>query len=738
MQTPPRRRRETILLAILAIASVLPLRFYVESRVWFLAEFGTLLALFAAVELIKTFGAESGRSKLLTSSATTLLAIAPVLFAILARSFGSAIAFEMSTLSAFGSVSLAVAVAAKTDRTRAMSLVASGFLVLFATSISEHSQAVWIAVAWMSVCVWHLVANHWEKLDVCLPDSVRPTVGVRPASVLVAVVLCIAGGLAVRNHVGPANRMTNGVMPTSGGSKWSDPAARSGIGSGDAAIAAKDHAESFGAVESEIFLESTESSLFDMVNEMIGEPKQKMKWDRRQAMGNENLIPMHDQAAKSEKGGSSFSTDRMPPKKHRHFEDAKENAVIQWAGPTGIRLAMERFDTFDGVDWTNTVDRSNDKLSQREIDKKVWFFDPKLESRALSDSDLVTVNLLKVLRLDSTRFPAPMMTAGLHIKDVNRQDFFGIEHDGSLFMPERDKIPPLTVVNLASIQVMEDELWDRLAGNQTKVDASQQATSDSASHPYQQLQDIVDELRTEFTFDRNTPILTANPVEEFLQTRRGGDHLFATVAALKAREIGLQSRLVTGFYVPPDAYDISAGHANITPEDVHFWVEIKLDDGRWFELEPTPGYEPPVYKPSLWLSTKRFAAAHWMHGLLIAALGVVTYLTRLIWIDWLLTAAWSLSLLLPSRKQLGIAMRIVETRASLIGKARPTGKPQRDWLETLVIRNLHMRDHVQQFCDVADQATFGKPAPIDRRRVNSLVRALNTKQLKSVTNETMA
>ncbi|KLU06688.1 putative transglutaminase-like enzyme [Rhodopirellula islandica] len=738
MLTSPRKRTEIILLAILAIVAVVPLRFFVESKLWFLTEMGTLLVLLAVAEVVKTFGVESGRSKLVSSFATTLLAITPLLFATLARTFGSPIAFEMSALSAFGSVSLAVAIAATTDRTRSMSLVASGFLVLFATSISEHPHAVWLAVAWMSVCVWHLVANHWEKLDVCLPDSVRPAVGVRPASVLVAVALCVAGGLVVRDRVGPANRMTNGVMPTSGGSKWSDPAARSGIGTGDAAIAAKDHAESFGAVESEIFLESTESSLFDMVNEMIGEPKQKMKWDRRQAMGSENLIPMHDQAAKSEKGGASFSTDRMPPKKHHHIEDAKENAVIQWDGPTGIRLAMERFDTFDGVDWTNSADHFNNQLSRQEIDQHVWFFDPHMKSRAFSNSDLVSVNLLKVLRLDSTRFPSPMMTAGLHIKDINRQDFFGITNDGSLFMPERDKIPPLTVVNLASIQVMEDELWERLPRCVTEVEGHPTLDPASTPHPYEQLQAIVHRLRTEFTFDRNTASLTDNPVEEFLESRRGGDHLFATAAALQAREIGLQSRLVTGFYVRPDSYDFTAGHANITPEDVHVWVEIQLDDGRWFELEPTPGYQPPIYTPSLWLSTKRFAAAHWIHGCLLIAIGAVIFLTRLIWIEWLLATIWSLSLLLPSKHQLRIAMRIVETRARLIGKARPTGKPQRDWLESLVARDVGLHDHVQQFCDVADQAVFGAPTPIDRRQLSSVVRGLKTKQLKSIPSETTA
>ena len=112
--------------------------------------------------------------------------------------------------------------------------------------------------------------------------------------------------------------------------------------------------------------------------------------------------------------------------------------------------------------------------------------------------------------------------------------------------------------------------------------------------------------------------------------------MFATVAALKAREIGFQSRIVTGFYVRPNSFDIAAGHANVMPKDVHVWTEIQLDDGRWFEIEPTPGYREPVYTPSTWLVAKRFATAYWMHGLVIVGVFILLFFTRLVWIEWLL------------------------------------------------------------------------------------------------------
>lgn len=261
---------------------------------------------------------------------------------------------------------------------------------------------------------------------------------------------------------------------------------------------------------------------------------------------------------------------------------------------------------------------------------------------------------------------------------------------------------------------------------------------DTEPTPYQQLQSIVEHLRSEFVFDRTVETKTEKPIEEFLRTRRGGDHLFATTAAIMAREIGLESRLVTGFYVRPTAFDITAGHASVLPDDVHVWVEIKLDDGRWFEIEPTPGYAQPIYTPSLWLVTKRFAAAHWIHVLGIIAIAIFGWLTRLIWIESILAALWKLTWGMRPKRQLTIAMRIIETRAWLTGKRRPVGKPQRDWLESLASSNDELRIGVRQFCDAADRTIFGSATALDRASMTCLVRSLTARTFQTLGKQVIA
>lgn len=724
MPTWSRRRIETVGLAVWGIAAVIPLRFPVEPRGWLLAELGSLGLVLLIAETARKLRARDGRATRFPYGATAVLGSLPVVFAIAARVGGSPIAIEMSTLTTCGAVSLAIAVAALTDRTRSLSLILSGFLVLFCVSISDHRYAAVWPMVWMLGCIWHLIANHWERLDLAMPDAVQRNWTLRPSILISTLLLLALGAYAVKDRMAASQRLGIGLLPTSGGSRWSDPAARSGVGSGDAAIAARDHAESFGAVDSDIFLESTESSLFDMVNDMLGEPKQRNQWERRQAVGHERLIPSHQRSARSEQGAGSFSTERLPPQRHQHFQDAREPSVVQWDGPTGIRLAMQRYDSFDGSQWFQSAKLARQPLTRVDIDDAPWFFDPRLRTFVTDHPDATSVGLLKIIRLDSQRLPVPMLTAGVHIKQVDRQDFFGITDDGSFFMPGRQRVPPLTVVHVASTTLSEDAIRRHLvpsrsepprggpnaAGSLTTADALtslvRTATAGWTS-PYDQLDACLAKLRQEFTFDR-AGASSARSLAEFLQTRRGGDHLFATTAALMARELGLSSRLVTGFYVRPNAFDPGAGHASILPRDVHVWAEVQLADGRWFEIEPTPGYRPPSYRPSWALRCRQFAAAAWpllVGGLLVLA---ALYRTRGLWIDWGLTAIWSLTGWLRPRQRVRLAIRIIETRARLAGQRRPSGKSQRAWLEQLTLADARLAAAARKFCDAADHLFFGR------------------------------
>ena len=732
-----RCRKEAAILAIISLIAVWSIRIPIEPVFWY--AFELVVACAFAIALC---WASNERRRFRIG---LYLFMSPVAVGLAARHFGSPVPYEMTAITTLGLGALALALISKTHRNLAMSIVSSGFLVLFAALISEQANALPVALIWISFCLWHMVANHWERVSACTPVEVHRGKSVRPLTVAVGIVLFVIGGLFFHGRATDANRFTWGFMPTSGGSEWSDPAAMSGVGSGDAAIAAKDHAESFGAVESEVFLESTESTLYDMFSDSIGQPKRKSKWERRQGMTSEKVIEAHKRTAKSERGGGSFSTSRTKPEIPPSLRDANERSVIQWIGDTGIRLSMNRYDTFDGTDWSQHESWKNEYLARVAFGEEAWYFDPRQKNQVIASKfQFSHGGIVKVLKLDSTRIPTPMMTAGVHIKDVDRPDFFGIDDDGTFFMPGRIKIPPLTVLHVASTHIMEDELLsskalvlhpnhvpteDLTAGQKLAATLANEVSKDEEL-PYLKLRAIVDHLRTEYSFDRQSESVDADPLHEFLTRKRGGDHLFATAAAVMAKSVGFNARLVSGFYVRPQGFDVGQGHASVVPEDVHVWVEVQLDDGRWMEIEPTPSYREPIYQPSHWLLAKQFAIAYWIHGLATLVGGTFLFLTRVVWFEIFARLLWLVVGAFSSRIRVRVLLWILHRRGILAGKPRQSGCPQRDWILALVRHDEQLESDARTCCDAADRLIFGEQLVDDwSSSANLLIRQLTTRYI---------
>lgn len=758
-----RRHIETIALAVVGLASVVPLRVNVESAWLFRTEMISVVTLTIVTLLFRRL-----------RFARLIIPLVPILTAVVARSgHATPIAMEMTALTVLGCVAISMATLVRQPRIQSLSLVVGGFLTLFCASISDSRYAIVLPIVWMIGCVWHLIANHWERLDLAMPQTVTRNWTLKPSTILLTVSVLLVGGYVAAGRFTESSRLSGGFMPTSGGSKWSDPAARGGVGTGDAAIAAKDHAESFGAVDSDIFLETTESTLFDMFNDLIGEPKKrKVRWERRQGMGNENAVPTHEKAAKSEKGSGSFSTEREPPKRHLHLRDATGRSVIQWDGPTGIRLAMHRYDTFDGQQWTQTEDQSVSHLRRVDIGDAAWFFDPAKRRFLTSNPDSLNVGLLKVIKLKSNRLPVPMMATGVHIKEVDRTDFFSLAEDDSFQMPGRDQIPPLTVVHVASMLPSEDELREGLVPQTLEpsmaMDADEsidriirEATA-GQDNAYDRLFGCIRWLRENCRHDSAGTMASAgsestgnrqglstssagvnrqpsndkSALHRFLNSRRGGDYLFATSAALMARELGLRSRLVTGFYVRPDSYDWAAGHTSVSPADAHVWVEVQLADRRWFALEPTPGYVQPDYRASWWLRGKQFLAETWPTITVFGLLSLGTYFTRRVWVDWLFVFVWRLAVFLRPRQRLRLAIGIIERRAALAGHGRPTGVSQRAWLEGFTHHDAAIAAAADRFSDAADELFFGGGTQRSMDAATSVVNLLRVDAIRKLIQET--
>ncbi len=199
-----------------------------------------------------------------------------------------------------------------------------------------------------------------------------------------------------------------------------------------------------------------------------------------------------------------------------------------------------------------------------------------------------------------------------------------------------------------------------------------------------QIEAVVSNLRQHYTHDR---LATAAPasidvVADFLLgSRRGPDYLFASAAVVMIRSLGYPARLVSGLYAVPDRYDPRTRHTPVTSNDVHVWAEVRIPNGHWVAVEPTPDYEllPPTFpwselivkvlkRMGYWVQAAWQLPAGWKASCLQACspggggcsngLGVLTFA------------------LFPDREPRGRvlrALRMVERRARWAGHPRPPG-----------------------------------------------------------------
>jgi hypothetical protein len=176
-------------------------------------------------------------------------------------------------------------------------------------------------------------------------------------------------------------------------------------------------------------------------------------------------------------------------------------------------------------------------------------------------------------------------------------------------------------------------------------------------------------------------------VEHFLlSSRRGPDYLFASAAVVLLRATGHRARLVTGLYARPDRYDPKTRHTPVAAEDVHAWAEVQSSGGVWVPVEPTPGYyllDPPrSWSQALivlaWAAWDR-AKGQKAPAALAALLAAAAFAFRRDLADAAATLAWRAGAYGPPRRVVVRTLELLERRARLGGRPRPSGETLRRW-----------------------------------------------------------
>jgi protein-glutamine gamma-glutamyltransferase len=219
---------------------------------------------------------------------------------------------------------------------------------------------------------------------------------------------------------------------------------------------------------------------------------------------------------------------------------------------------------------------------------------------------------------------------------------------------------------------------------------------------------ILSKLRSEFTLDpaRTLDDGCSDAIDFFVEGKRGPAFLFATTAALMLAKVGFESRVANGFYIDSEDYDPNSSHYAATSKNLHWWTQIRLADGTWLSLEPSPGFDPPREHFRWWDRIAQVGHAialgvtshPFISCLVIATCGLVR-LCRKSLADTAFTLAYRLASLVSDECRFRWAIWLIEKRASLAGVGRPSSQTPKRWFPKLVETSERERSSIEQLIE---------------------------------------
>jgi hypothetical protein len=455
--------------------------------------------------------------------------------------------------------------------------------------------------------MWWLMGRSWSRLQSKAPGPSQreiplPAKAVATATALLVVLL---GGFAFRH--GQATTAIDGFMPTSGGRRWSDPFAMGGVNDGDQMVSARSNASSFGPIESELFLESQQPSIYDVFNDLYNEPVERKKMRSRAIpLAPSDSKENHSKLAENERAAREFSTvrrsrgDRPTPK---DLKDLGSDALFYVSGRAPLHLMHEVFDTWDGDTLSYRGNDSFPDLALNWIANQAWVqcgCGPT-ESRLFASH--LENYVLRYARIRTPRVMSPSQLQRVHLDRLHTANFFRWSEDGVIRFVDQD-VPRLTVLHAASRPIRrrllaDESFWcDRrsLPPTNPQLLTLIKSWTCAAKTDWQRIDAVVQGIRATCQLDRDQGMEAEveDVVAEFLlRAKAGPDYLFAVSAATLLRQMGYHTRVIAGFYARPENYLRTADATAVLATDAHFWPEVKTASGIWVPLEPTPGYHIP-------------------------------------------------------------------------------------------------------------------------------------------------
>jgi protein-glutamine gamma-glutamyltransferase len=619
-------------------------------------------------------------------------------------------------------------------------------LMLFASVLTEQRAIYGLMFVYALLGSYWLILLYWSQIQVKLLEgrSRRPPVLAIAAGGL-------ATGLLIVAVAGP--RQTIGVLGewlgTSGGTTIASPDARGGVGDGQDLTRGTEDARSTGPVESDIFLETREKSLYDASNEKWGDPEKIKRSDQSLAVAIANQPEiLQKEMSKQPNPGREFSVVRKRRRDRTTPPTIRADAAYFVKGKTPLHIRLAAFDQFDGRRWIEpATPKESDGL---RLGFGGWILLPDLPpSVAAGDlSHRITVG-----SIDAPQIPLPPYAHGFRIDLVDRPDFFRFSQPGILIYRIKTALPRQTVLETTSQTIDPSGLRalrfpagrsyampkflsfreaDAPTSEGTPVDAGNpvdprilelaSSWTRGTERGWRQVEAVATRLREGYRYDPEAAPRsdTPDPAADFLfEKRRGDDYAFATAACLLLRALDYPCRFVEGLYAHPSRFDRETQQTPIQmPGDLHTWVEVMLPGQEWVVVEPTPGFD--VLGPELGLLARLAALATRLIGTLRdhpgwgIALALVLVASIRSWrrIGMVLAdLMWRLEFRGTVRERILATVRLLERRARLAGRRRPRGVTLRGWYRTVVAPRTDESSHraLFGFLGLAEWALYGSP-----------------------------
>ena len=677
------------------------------------------LVILGGASLARLYAPQQSTLTPIISPLLVLLAFGALGWEWISRSLlGNGLPFEMITMAVVRNVVIGLSIFSLWPSMQRLCVVMSLFLTMFG-AIAGHDLLVEIFATTFAIgaVIW-LVVTHWENVQKRLhgrENSIRPqTAWLIPFILFLAIITVFAArGRAMTSGL-------SGILPSSGGSGQQDPFARRGVGDGEMLVAGTDQVQSFAPIENAPFVPDDRPSLYDVFDDTYMEDMKIAEKDRAIALPPEFASRLqrhlHAQTEKAHREFSTLRKARDPSQKHK-VEDIRSDALFFVAGRVPLHLRLQVYDLFDGTTWyPEETPEYRHPLAIKHSQGRPWL---ELQDRGFVRGYLgaAETHALKIVGLGTNVIPAPLYLHGVHIDQVDRLDMFQHGPDGLVALDLKE-LPALVPIHIASRAVKQSRLreFDKLLPRgsdgradvviPSNIDTNALATlarkwSAGKTEGWDQIFAVVEKLRSEYEHDPDwrPEETTSTTVEEFLyRSRRGPDYQFATAAALLLRSLGYSTRVVSGFYADPEQYDSQSQHTPVLPDDVHFWVELRMMGGDWITIEPTPGYlvlqPPPALLERIWMagvSLVGLVTRNWMLNLALTLAGLSAWWRRRALIDAWVTLAWRIRLQRwRSRRALDQivigTLSLLRKRAALAGMAPPSAMTQARWLTTLIHR----------------------------------------------------